>query len=176
MTDDEAIETGFRLALETNAELLGRVPIFEGLSLEQLAAIANIGKKTYFAEGVAIIKAGDKGDTAYLILTGLATTEPDPESGLEAEMVEPGMLVGELAMLVESTYNLTVRAKVRVRALAMQRADLYELMETEPAIAHHFSLKLAGRLAALATDLRRLDAQFARVEVSLDESLAAAAG
>jgi CRP/FNR family cyclic AMP-dependent transcriptional regulator len=171
---DEAIETGFRMALETNAELLGRVPIFQGLSQAQLAAIANKARKTYFPEGAAIFKAGEKGDIAYLILTGLAGTDPHPESGLEPEMLEPGTLVGELAMLVESTHTLSVKAKVRVRALAIPRADLYELMESDPAIAHHFELKLAGRLSVLAADLRRLDAQFASIELAaiLEQSAA----
>ena len=170
---DEAIETGFRMALETNAELLSRVPIFDGLLPEQLAAIANKGKKTFFAEGAALFKAGDKGDTSYLVLTGLAATEPEAESGLEVEMLEPGTLAGELAMLVESTHTMTVKAKVRVRALAVTRADLYELMEADPSIAHHFSQKLVARLAALATDLRRLDAQFAAVEFFVAQAAAA---
>ena len=171
---DEAIETGFRMALETNAELLGRVAIFDGLSQEQLTAIANRGRKTFFAEGAPIFRAGDKGDTTYLVLTGLAATDPDADSGLEPEMLEPGTLVGEMAMLVETTHTLTVKAKVRVRALAITRADLYELMETDPAIAHHFALKLAARLNDLATDLRQLDLQFAMVEFSLDQAAAAA--
>lgn len=170
--EEDAITTGFRMALETNAELLGRVPILEGLSPEQLSAIANKGKKTFFAEGRSIIEAGAKGDTAYLILTGLAGVEPDAETGREAEMLEPGTLVGELAMLVETTHSLTVKAKVRVRAMAIARADLYELMEAEPAIAHHFSQKLLERLAALATDLRQMDTRFAMMEFSLSQSLA----
>jgi CRP-like cAMP-binding protein len=169
---DDAIETGFRMALETNAELLGRVPIFEGLSQEQLAVIAGKGKKTYFAEGAAMLSVGDKGDTAFLILTGLASTEPETDSALEAEMLEPGTLVGELAMLIESTHTLTVKAKVRVRALAIARADLHTLMETDPSIAHHFSQKLVERLMLLASDLRRLDAQFAIVEFSIAQSAA----
>ena len=168
---DDAIEAGFRMALETNAELLGRVPIFTGLSQAQLTAIANKGKKSYFAEGRALLTAGDKGDTAYLILTGLASTEPAAESGLQPELLEPGTLVGELAMLVDSVHRMTVKAKVRVRALAIPRADLYELMESDPSVAHHFSQKLVDRLLELASDLRKLDAQVAGVEISMAESL-----
>jgi CRP/FNR family transcriptional regulator, cyclic AMP receptor protein len=163
----DAIETGFRMALETNAELLGRVSIFEGLTDEQLSLIASKGKKTFFPEGGAIVKAGDRGDTAYLILTGLASTDPGEGWGLEVEMLEPGTLVGEMAMLVEATHTLTVKAKVRVRALAIPRADLYELMESDPSIAHHFSQKLLERLTLLAGDLRQMDARFAAVEFSL---------
>jgi CRP/FNR family cyclic AMP-dependent transcriptional regulator len=165
--DEEAIETGFRMALETNAELLGHVPIFDGLSKEQLTAIANKGKKTFFAEGAEIIKTGTKCDTSYLVLTGLALTESPEESSILPELLEPGSLIGELAMLVESTPTLTVKAKVRVRALAISRADLYEVMEADPEIAHHFAQKLVMRLTALATDLRLVDLQFAAVELSI---------
>jgi CRP/FNR family cyclic AMP-dependent transcriptional regulator len=170
---EDAIETGFRMALETNAEVLGRVPVLEGLSREQLNAIADKGKKTFFAEGRHIIKAGTKGETTYLILTGLATTEPDGVSATEPDLLEPGTLVGELAMLVETTHSMTVKAKVRVRALAITRSDLYELMESDPAIAHHFSQKLLGRLMDLANDLRQMDARFATLEFSLAQSMAA---
>jgi CRP/FNR family cyclic AMP-dependent transcriptional regulator len=171
--EDDAIEKGFRMALETNSELLGRVPIFDGLSKEQLTAIANKGKKTFFAEGADILTAGGKGDTTFLVLTGLAVTDPPAGSKLEAELLEPGSLIGELAMLVESTPTLTVRAKVRVRALALCRADLYEVMEADPSIAHHFSQKLVGRLALLAVDLRQMDTRFAAVEFSLASTIAA---
>jgi len=170
---DDAIETGFRMALETNAELLGRVPIMDGLSREQLSAIATMAKKTFFAEGHPLLKAGEKGNEAYLILTGLAETEPEVESGVEVEMLEPGTLVGELAMLVESTPTLTVMAKVRVRALAIPRADLYQLMEADPTIAHHFSQKLVARLSVLSSDLRKLDAHFAAVELAAAMAVAA---
>jgi CRP/FNR family cyclic AMP-dependent transcriptional regulator len=171
--EEDAVEKGFRLALETNSELLGRVPICHGLSKQQLTAIANKGRKTFFAEGAEILKAGEKGETTYLILTGLATTEPAENSKLEPELLEPGSLIGELAMLVESTPTITVKAKVRVRAIAIARAELYEVMEADPSIAHHFSQKLLERLTALANDLRRMDTQFAAVEFSLDHTLAA---
>jgi CRP-like cAMP-binding protein len=88
-------------------------------------------------------------------------------------LLEPGSLIGELAMLVESTPTITVKAKVRVRAIAIGRAELYEVMEADPSIAHHFSQKLLERLTALANDLRRMDTQFAAVEFSLDHTLAA---
>lgn len=161
------------MALEQNIELLGQVPIFSGLTQEQLAAIAGKGKKTYFAEGAVILSAGEKGDAAFLILTGAATTVPEKESGLEPETLEAGTLLGEMAMLVESTHNLTVKAKVRVRALAFERSQLLEVMEADPSIAHHLSEKLVDRLIVLANDLRQVDARFAALEMTLDHTLAA---
>jgi len=162
------------MMLETNIELLGCVPIFQGLTQDQLSAIANKGRKTYVSEGATIVRAGDKGDTAYLILTGLAITDPQDGSGLIADTLDPGTLVGELAMLVETTHTLTVKAKARVRALALERADLYQVMEADPSIAHHFAEKLVDRLIMLGSELRQVDTQFAALELSLDHRIAMA--
>jgi CRP-like cAMP-binding protein len=82
-----------------------------------------------------------------------------------------GTLLGELAMLVETTFTFTVTARWRVRALVIDRAKLYAVMEQEPAIAFHFAEKLRHRLHGLARDLRRMDAQFDVLEQSLQQSL-----
>jgi len=172
---EDAIAAGLRMALESNAELLGRVSIFEGLTAEQLSAIASKGKKTFFSEVATLLREDETGDRAYLVLTGLALTEPAEGSGLAVEMLEPGTLIGEMAMLVESVHRITVKAKVRVRALAIERSDLYEVMETDPSIAQHFSEKLVDRLLHLANDLRHMDVRFAALELSLDHTLTSVA-
>jgi hypothetical protein len=59
-----------------------------------------------------------------------------------------------------------------VRALAIARADLYEVLEGDPAIAYHFSQKLLERLSHLASDLRQMDTRFAAIEFSLSHSIA----
>lgn len=162
------------MAVETSAELLGRVPLFEGLTQEQLAAIVNKGKKTFFEVGAPIVTEGQAGETAYLILSGRAVTTPSEEAGFQPELLEAGALVAELSMIVETAYGITIVAMERVRALAISRSDLYEVMEADPGIAFHFSEKLVERLASLAFDLREVDAKFAALEATLDEAIAIA--
>ncbi|MEJ2229438.1 MAG: cyclic nucleotide-binding domain-containing protein, partial [Alphaproteobacteria bacterium] len=130
---------------------------------------------TFFEEGSTIVEAEHRGDTAYLLMSGKAVSRPPKGSGFEPEELEPGMLVGEMAMLAETVYSITIVAEERVRALAINRAALFEVMEKNPSIAYHFSEKLIGRLSGLAHDLRSVDAQFAELEASLDEAITAAA-
>ena len=162
------------MALDTNAALLGRVPLFDGLTQEQLLAIIAKSKKTFFEADEILTRAGEAGDTAHLILSGAAVTQPPEGEEYGPVRLEAGAFAGELAMLVETAYVLTIVAQERVRALAISRKDLLEVMEADPSIAHHFAEKLIDRLAALAHDLRAVDAKFAVLEATLDEAIAAA--
>jgi len=163
------------MALEANVELLARGSIFQGLSSEQLSTITKATKKTFFEEGSKIVEAEHRGDTAYLILSGKAVSCPPKGVTFGSEELEPGTLVGEMAMLVETVYSITIVAEERVRALAIDRKALFEVMEEDPSIAQHFSEKLLGRLSALAQDLHAVDAQFAVLEASLDAAITAVA-
>ncbi len=156
------------MSLDTNVELLKQIPIFSGLSDKQLTAIAAVGRKCFFAEGEALIKDGDTGETAYIILSGKAEIKGTPNSGVNDDVLIEGTLVGELAMLVEMTYTATVTALERVRALAIDRKALYGVMEKDPSVAQHFSDKLMKRMLDLADQLREVDAQFAAIEASLE--------
>jgi CRP/FNR family cyclic AMP-dependent transcriptional regulator len=162
------------MALDSNVELLGQVPIFEGLTQEQIIAIAIKGKKVFFEAGATMVAAGTTGKTAYLILSGRASSRPPLDSKLEREYLDCGVLIGDLAMLVETVYTLDIVAEDRVRALSIERSDLFALMESDPSIAHHFSEKITERLIFLARDLREVDARFAMLEASLDEVIASA--
>ena len=160
------------MMLETNAELLGRVPIFEGLTPARLDRIVRSSREVYFEPGQALITAGESGRSAFLILGGAAMAAPYGWGQDAGELLGYGTLLGEMAMLAETIFTITVIARRQVRALALDRSVLYALMEEDPAIARHFAGKLVGRLRRLADDLRQVDGRFAAIEVSLEQSLA----
>src|SRR5579883_266426 len=96
--------------LEWKIELLQNVPIFRGLSESQLRAIDDAGEKRFFEAGETLLKEGEKGTTAFLIVSGKALC-PRMENGeAVTEDLWPGTLVGELAMLVETQHNYSVTA------------------------------------------------------------------
>jgi CRP/FNR family transcriptional regulator, cyclic AMP receptor protein len=162
------------MALETNAELLGRVPIFQGLRPAQLSTIAQNGREVYFERDMPILKEGEPGTSAYLILGGLALPGAFYLERFAGGILGYGTFLGELAMLTETHFTLTVTAGTSVRALAFDRWTMFEVMEADPAIARHFSNKLIRRLKHLAADLRRLDSGFTTWEYALDQAIARA--
>lgn len=162
------------MALDKNAELLGDVPLFRGLAPGQLSAIIAKGRKTFFEVGATIVKRRAKGQTAYLLLSGSAVTRPPKGARIEAESLEAGVLIGEMVMLTETAYGLDIIAEQRVRALSIDRDDLFAVMEADPAIAHKLAEKITERLIFLARDLREADARFAMLEASIDDAMAQA--
>lgn len=153
------------MSLEGHIELLGSTSLFRGLSDEELSLIVRHARKSFFQQGESLIEEGVEGRTAYMILSGTVRVVDAPE-GVEDEDLGRGTLIGEMAMLVETTYGATVQALERVRALAFDRETLHELMEQKPAIAEHFSDMLLARLSDFAVELRNLDAQFAELEAA----------
>jgi CRP/FNR family cyclic AMP-dependent transcriptional regulator len=150
--------------LDQKIELLQQVPLFSGLSDELLAAVAAAGQKTFFEAGETLIALDRAGSTAYLIMTGKAGC-PKMEAGeVIDEDLWPGTLVGELAMLVETTHSITVTAKERLRALAFNREAFRTVMEEHPDLARHIAEKLLVRLHGLAAEIRKVDSKLEALE------------
>lgn len=134
-----------------------RVPLFAGLTSMQLAEIANHTERITFRRGTTITEAGAPGDGAYLIVAGDAVCKSERPSAIPPQPIELGSLIGELAMLVDHIYGVTVVADGRVHCLKILRAALYQQMEADPELADHFSSLLAARLNQAAIEMRRID-------------------
>jgi CRP-like cAMP-binding protein len=131
-----------------------RVPLFSGLKPLQITEIARQAERVRFRPGAIVVRDGDPGDAAYLIVSGEAERIDDPAA---PQPVIPGSLIGELAMLVEHTYRATVIARSVVHALRITRTALVAQMQDDPALAQHLARHIEARLQQLAQDLRRVE-------------------
>ena len=150
--------------LNSKIELLQLVPLFAGLSADELDAIATAGEKRYFEAGENLITQGEKGDTAFFILTGKASCTRNEKGQVLKDDLLPGTLAGELAMLVETVHAVTVTASGRLRALALPRKAFRSVMEAKPRIAKNIAERLLIRLHSLAAELREVDGKLAEIE------------
>jgi CRP/FNR family cyclic AMP-dependent transcriptional regulator len=155
---------------EIQPEALWGAPLFEGLSEEQFRSILSCCQEITFETGATIFKADAVGDAAYFILSGVVAVRM-ADSAKNVQEAECGVLLGELSMLVDVTYNATVSAKSRVKTLAIRRDGLHEVLNANPSIADHFSQKLVERLLGLADELRAIDAKFAALEEAMAEAV-----
>jgi CRP-like cAMP-binding protein len=142
------------MANNTFVDSLLRVPVFQGLTHVQLSDIARRAERVMFRIGQPIVKAGEPGDGAYLIIVGDAERR---DGAVVTDQIETGSLVGEMAMLVDTEYSCTVVARSAVRALKITRAALYALMERDPELAAHFVGKISARLRDFTDELRRIE-------------------
>jgi CRP-like cAMP-binding protein len=80
-----------------------------------------------------------------------------PELAARSEPIAAGSLLGEAAMLIETTHGSTVVARTAVRAVHITRDAMEEQMLQDPLMADRLVQNLAKRLAAFADELRRVD-------------------
>lgn len=122
---------------------LRSVPLFAGLDEAGLAHVAALATEFEAPAGLVLIDYGQAGTGLFVIEEGEVRIEP-PDGG--HVMRGPGEFVGELAVLADTGRTARVSAATHIKALAIRRTDLDELMMDEPAIAVAMVRELARRL------------------------------
>jgi CRP/FNR family cyclic AMP-dependent transcriptional regulator len=145
------------MAIDRLVVPLLRLPIFAGLKPLQITELARQGERMKFRHGDVITRAGEAGDGAYLIVTGLAVQVAQSNLECATGPIEPGSLIGEMAMFVEHDYRATVVAHDHVFCLKITRAAVRAQMLEDAALACHFERRISERLWRVADDLRRID-------------------
>ncbi len=140
--------------IESLVEPLRRVALFQGLQPTQLSEIARQAERVQFKADDTIISEGQPADAAILIVSGTAKRTGGPSTG--DDTFGPGILLGEMAMLVETEYSSTVVCVEPIRALKITRERLLEQMSTDISLADHFVAQLSGRLRQLAAEFRKI--------------------
>ena len=135
---------------------LMRVALFQGLKPLQITEIARNAERIVFRAGETITELGAEGDAAFLIVSGSAVCL----GAADRDAVEPGSLIGEMAMLIEHAYGSRVVAQGNVRALRLTRSALHEQMLADPTLAQHLMTRIVERLNAVADELKRIDGVF----------------
>jgi CRP-like cAMP-binding protein len=145
------------MAIDRLVAPLLRVPLFAGLKPLQITEIARQAERVKFQRGDAITRAGEPGDGAYLIVRGSADRLLRSGFASATEPIEPGSLIGEMAMLVEHAYRVTVIARDRVLCLKFTRSALHAQMLEDASLARHFERLISARLTQVAGELRQID-------------------
>ena len=145
------------MAMDSLVTTLQNLEVFRGIAPEQLAEIVRKADRMVFRPGQTLIEAGHQGDGAYVLVAGDAEVLPENGRTHGGQPVQPGSLVGEMAMLVEHEYRITVVARSSIRALKITREQIHAQMQATPGLAEHFIGRISSRLSRVAVELRRID-------------------
>ena len=126
-------------------ELLGSVPLFEGLSKADLKHLVDISKVVFHDEGHTIIHEGDHGAGFQLILDGEARVV---RGGRTAARLGPGEFFGEMALIDEGPRTATVIAATPLTTLGIASWNFRPLVKRRPEMAWKLLVFLTGRLRA----------------------------
>jgi CRP-like cAMP-binding protein len=127
--------------------VLRAVPLFAGLSRRHVGKIARAGRIARFHHGTEIVRAGEAGDTFYVVLDGDVAVKKPRARGAS---VGVGGFFGELSLLDGGPRSATVVAHGDVVCFVLRRAAFAKVLRAEPAIG-------IGLLTELATRLRQTD-------------------
>lgn len=110
--------------------LVAKVPLFQSLSSEIIASIANLLRIRRFIRNEIIIKEGDKGTAMYFILDGEVEVSNSSWKGV----LKRGSFFGEIAILHDVPRTATVKAKTRCELLELTAYDFKRSMASHPNI------------------------------------------
>jgi NTE family protein len=126
------------------AEFLGNVPVFAPLSEAMRAEIALLGRTVSVRRGEWLFREDDAADSVYVVRLGQLEVIRE---GAEPETVNTltrGAVLGELALLADSSRNASVRALRDTELLQITRPHFESLLRSEPEL----TLSLARALGA----------------------------
>ena len=125
--------------------VLAGIPLFASLNKRQLRKVAATARIVRFHDATTIMKAGDPGDSLYVVLDGAVTVR---RRGMPTLTREQGSFFGEIALLDGGPRIATVLAHGPVTTLMITRSRFLKLLRDQPAIAVSMVAELAGRLRA----------------------------
>lgn len=146
------------MSVRSVAQLLSRLPLFEGSDPAHLQMLAFASERAKFETGATIIEAGQHSRAAYLILAGEAEIFVGGRSVAQAKT---GALLGELTMIADSDYAIRAVATEPVSAALITRDVFMRVVSEFPEFGARVHNTLAARFGGSIGDFARLHDLFA---------------
>lgn len=133
------------MTLEQDIRRLAAIPLLAPLGTEALRLIAFSAETRLFRAGEVLFRRGEAADGGFVLLVGAIAVE-GPGPG-EIELVGPGALLGERALIVDTRRPATATAREPSTVLRITRRLFYRVLGEFPGSAVAIRGKLADDLA-----------------------------
>jgi CPA1 family monovalent cation:H+ antiporter len=107
-----------------SSELIGSVPLLNGLPTEVLDQLSECAQSVTFLAGDIVIGEGERGDALYIITHGVTSVYKGDK---EVAILSDGDFFGEMALLGDQVRTATVKAKHPSTLLRLRRRDIMQL-------------------------------------------------
>jgi CRP-like cAMP-binding protein len=131
------------ISIDQKADVLGRLPLFAGISGESMQRLTEVAGEQDFAAGEYIVRQGQVGTGLYVIISGEAAVL---RGGDEVARLAAGEFIGELAVIDQLPRSASVRAESATRCLAIASWDLLRLLDDDRALSRNLINGLVARL------------------------------
>jgi len=149
------------MTIEDDIAFLEGVPLLKRLGANALRILA-IGTESYSVQtGEVLFSPGENADCAYVVQQGSFTLTPERPDEPES-IAEPGALLGEAALLVESPRLETVAAREDSIVLRISRTMFLKMLESNPEAAQRLREMFTARAEQSARDMEKIREKLAR--------------
>jgi CRP-like cAMP-binding protein len=135
---------------DTKADALGRAPLFEALSRDELKELAKLSEDLEVPEGKVLCREGETAQEFFVIVDGEVDVTQDGE---RVATLSDGDFFGEIALLEDIPRTATVTAKAPLRFFVLTRQAFWSLIERQPDVERKILRALAKRVLASTDDL-----------------------
>ncbi len=125
-----------------NAKRLSELPLFEGLSDDDVTAVAKAAQEVSVQEGAELVREGDYSYDLTIIDEGQAEVVHE---GQVVATLGPGDVFGEAGVLSKAQRNADVRATTPMRLITLTGWDLRRLRNRMPALEQRLNDLAAAR-------------------------------
>jgi len=146
------------MSVRADVETFRSIPIFSECDAVHLQLLAFSAVRQNFAPGEAILRQGEKGGAAFLILSGEARLS-SAEAG-QIGIAAPGALLGEVAMIGDRAYSISATAADPVATARIDRELFMRVAREFPEFGNAVFGVLARRLEHSVTELEATRSAF----------------
>jgi CRP/FNR family cyclic AMP-dependent transcriptional regulator len=163
------------IAAERKRELLARLPLFANLAPREIDALAAVARSRSIASREELFHKGDAGTQVYAVVQGTLKIVTTSEEGddLVLNLLGPGAVIGEVAVLCNAERSASVVALSACELLVIERRDLLAFLRAHPDASLALMAVLAQRLRSLSELVE--DTLFLNLPVRLAKKLVALA-
>ncbi len=142
------------MTIEDDIAFLERVPSFGLLGRDALRILAIGAESRYVHGGEVLFTVGEPADAGYVVQEGSFTLKTDATDSTTAEIrVTRGALLGELALLTETTRPVTATAAEPSTVMRVPRSLFLKMLEGFPDAARRLRDHIAARANAATKDM-----------------------
>ena len=138
--------------------ILLNIPIFSGLSKDQIKQIERIAVEKEMIKGRIIFSEGDEGSGFYVVVKGrvkVFKVSPDGKEHI-LHIVEPGETFGQVAVYAGRSFPASSETITKTHLLFIPRTAFVELIADNPSLAMSMLAVLSLRLREFTVQIENL--------------------
>jgi CRP-like cAMP-binding protein len=147
------------MSIDQEVEILRRIPIFSKIDSAKLKLMAFASERVTFKPGQTLFKQGERGDAAFIVLSGTADVLINAPNGpLRVASLSENEIIGEIAILCDIPRTATVEAATELTTLRITADLFFRMLMDFPEMGVEVMRVLAHRLEQTTAQLREVQA------------------